>query len=446
MSTPAFQITRPLVLNHIVSPYGIASISTIIFLLAWAFPPNLYSALMSEPDLIFLDAQTLLYFVLCIAGFGAGLLLIDFLFPTPALLDSNFRSSELGSFCLSLPLLVTSGMTALLIVQMLRNYPDTLFLLFSQQGDVIKAQQAADVPLGPLGWASVVHTVVLWWTYWKGVTSRPVGPASARSGWLVWLVLTIGILVQLALSTVKVSRSDLMPACGGLAVLYLMKKIRYREIRTGALLRFLFLFPFAVILLFSLFGVLRGTDAPTAGLESFTGYTLSSYNRLTALLRGTMRYPYGGHGLYLSTFLGYNHALNSLVPIRRIMGWPEDFMNFWNSDFQAPELAGLRYDLTWSGAFGYLFSDFGWGTPLVLVVYGLLYGVLWGRVKAGSTLGVVLYPWFAFCALSWFSGNIVFDFRFPQFVVVAVLLMVYEGLAGMTLSIRPLRPAHRTLP
>ncbi len=430
----SLRIERPLILNHVVSPYGISLLSTFIFLVAWFFPSGLYAELMGEPNLLFLDPETLVFFLLCILGFWVGLLVVDFAFPGDSLLTSTPSRATSGYFWLLLPLMITTVMTAAVAVQIYRAYPDLVVLLLSQQGTTLKNEQAANAVLGPLGWASVVHTVVLWWTYWKIIDIKSRKLVSLhRFGFLPWLVFAIGIIVQLVLSTLKVSRSDLMPLFGGLAVLSLMSKIRSGKLKVAAIMRYLFFGPVMILLLFSLFGLLRGTSDLSVGLQSFVGYTLASYNRLTAIIHGTMHYPFGGRGLYLSVALGYNHSLNTLIPLQEMLGWPKDYMEFWNSDFQAPEASGLRYDLTWSGAFGYLFSDFGWITPLVLSGYGILYGIFWKQAKAGTTLGIVIYPWLAFCALCWFSGNIVFDFRFPLFVAAALLLMSYEKVLTLTL-------------
>ncbi len=431
----SMRIERPLILNHIVSPYGISILSTFIFCLAWLFPSRIYMELMHEPDFLFLDVDTLLFFLLCILSFWVGLFIVDFMFSGDSLLSSTPYSNCLGYFWLLLPLIITTAMTALVAIRIYNSYPNILLLLATQQGDVIKSQQASDVVLGPLGWASVVHTVVLWWTYWKIVDWKSrLTTSSKQFNFLPWLIFVVGVLTQIVLSTLKVSRSDLMPVFGGIAVLFLMSKVRRRKLGLAALIRCLLLGPVLILVFFSVFGLLRGTSDSYAGLQSFVGYTLASYNRLTALLHGTMHYPYSGHGIYLSVVLGYNHSLNALIPINETMGWPKEYLNFWNSDFQAPELSGLRYDLTWSGAFGYLFSDFGWGTPLILSGYGIIYGIFWKQAKAGTTLGIVLYPWLAFCALCWFSGNLIFDFRFPLFMAAALLLMLYERLLTLKFS------------
>jgi len=422
------RIARPLVLNHIVSPYGIAIVSTLGFLLAWTFPPKLYSDVIGEPDLMFLDATTLLYFLLCVGGFWVGLILIDFLFPSPPLLETSPRDSRMKGFSLLFPLMLTTVMTAMLVVQMFKQSPNLLTLLLSQQGNAAKLEQNQQAISGPLGWAAVMLTSILWWTYWMLINSRTAHPKRFRDRrFFSWFVFAIGFLVQIALCVVKVSRSEMMPLFGGLAVLYLLNKVRRKELSTVGLLRYVLVFSVAAITIFSLFSLLRGANDANDGISSLMGYTVASYNRMTAVLNGTMRYPYGGSGIYLSNFLAYNNAFNALIPIKNTLGWPE-YLALWSADFQAPQLAGLNPVLIWSGAFGSLFSDFGWATPLILMAYGVIYGIFWRLIKANATVGLTLYPWLAFNSLFWFGSNAVFDHRAVFFLAAGLMLVAYEKL------------------
>jgi hypothetical protein len=216
-----------------------------------------------------------------------------------------------------------------------------------------------------------------------------------------------------------------MPLFGGLAVIYVMGKIHRREVKTTGLLRYLVVLLAFVISLFVLLAFMRGTTDISAGIRDFVGYTLASYNRLTALVHGTMHYPYGGRGIYLFPFLNSNHIVNAVFPINQTLGWP-DFYQLWHSEFVAPQVAGLDDYLIWSSAFGYLFADCGWLTPIVLAGYGIAYNLVWRQAKSGTALGLTLYPWFAFSALAWFSTNRVFNANFPFFVAAGLLLVAYE--------------------
>src|SRR5258708_32835749 len=73
---------RDLVIRNIVSPYGLAMISYAFFLFACLIPPSIYSYYMMEPDLMFLDPATILFYTLCVASFVAGVCLVTWLFPS----------------------------------------------------------------------------------------------------------------------------------------------------------------------------------------------------------------------------------------------------------------------------------------------------------------------------------------------------------------------------
>src|SRR5436305_8555481 len=59
-------------IGNIVSPYGLAMMSYLLFLFAWLFPPGLYTWYIGEPDLMFLDPKTFVYFSSCVAAFLMG--------------------------------------------------------------------------------------------------------------------------------------------------------------------------------------------------------------------------------------------------------------------------------------------------------------------------------------------------------------------------------------
>ena len=66
----------------IVSPMGLAMLAFLLFLLAWLFPPDIYSEYMQERDLMFLDPRAMLFFLLCIGGFWLGQWLLEVFSPS----------------------------------------------------------------------------------------------------------------------------------------------------------------------------------------------------------------------------------------------------------------------------------------------------------------------------------------------------------------------------
>lgn len=66
------QVGQKRVLNNIVSPYGLALFSYAVFLFACLIPPAIYTYYMREPDLMFIDPATILFYTLCVAAFLGG--------------------------------------------------------------------------------------------------------------------------------------------------------------------------------------------------------------------------------------------------------------------------------------------------------------------------------------------------------------------------------------
>src|SRR5665213_975661 len=111
---------------------------------------------------------------------------------------------------------------------------------------------------------------------------------------------------------------------------------------------------------------------------------------MAALLSGRLRYTYGGRGLYLSGFLAFNNSLNSLIPIRSMMNWPSSYQVYY-SEFPSVLRANLNGNSNWCGAFGFIYTDLGWLSPVFVFMYGLLCGLIWRMVRLGETFGIVLY-------------------------------------------------------
>ena len=224
---------------------------------------------------------------------------------------------------------------------------------------------------------------------------------------------------------VTVGRTELLPLVVGTCLIsWILRARKGRLGRTAVLWSGLFAVA-SVLGLFILFSVLRGVDDSHDATAELIAYTIASYNRLSALLSGVLRYPYGGSGIYISPFASYNSSLHRIIPLGEMLHW-HSYQEVWLSEFAAQSQAGLNINAIWAGAFGYLYSDLGWGTPLFIVLYGILAGGLWRSIRRGGLLGVVMYPWCAFCILFWHGTNLLLDVKFVVLLVVCGGLAVYE--------------------
>ena len=397
-----------------VSPIRLTQIACVVFFLGWALPPSLYSRYMEEPDLLFLDPTTLAFFALCVAFFLLGAWLIAWLFPprrahSP---DIGFKVSPI--VFLLIPVVIGIGACIASCVLMLKAYPEIFLALASAQGEAIKNSDLSQH--APLGLANIWLLGVLWWAVWE--SSRL--PLSSGQRLLAKCVIGIGFACCLVDATLKVSRVEvILPIVGG-AIVYACS--RDRSSRRHLLV--LGVVGAGAIVLFLAFDLLRGGewDGMVANL---IGYTVTSYNRLSAVLHGRLRYEFGGRGTYLFPFLAFNNQLNAIIPFRIVFHWPT-FDDWWRSEFTGVWNAGLNGGYIWSGAFGYIFADLGWLSPLWIFVYGLFYGCAWRAIRVGSTAGVVLYPWFGFCILFWSGTNYLLDNKLLVLVLDVAALGIYK--------------------
>lgn len=390
-------------------------ISYVFFLLACLIPPGVYSHYMREPDLMFLDPGTILFYSLCVVSFAAGAWLIGWIFPSPLVLRKlKTRISPIGF--LLIPLTLAIAVTAISMFILIKKVPDIIILLFSQQGDNLKEALAFDLG-GNYALAPLLLIGITWWAFSR-YSSLSI------SGWrrqLVRIFLFVAVLTEMISSVLILIRSLLMLCVCGLAILYIIRKAAKKQISLRLVLGGGTAIFLCVSLLFIAFSFIRGTVNWNDQISSLIGYSAASYNRLAAIINGNLRYPYGGHGVYLSKIVINTHKL----PFKQIMN-PPDATEVWGSEFGAVSQAGLDGSLIWSGAFGDIFKDLGWFSPLFVFGYGLLYGVVWNWIRRGNVFGVVMYPFFGFCVLFWLGTNYLMDTPMELMLLAAILLSVYE--------------------
>jgi hypothetical protein len=404
--------------GFLLSPYGLAALSTLVFLIAWLTPPGYYTDVVGEKDLVFLDPTALVFFLVCAAAFVTGVAAIDFLFPRPTLAMSKVQMRTSPLLFLSVPLILCSLITIEAIALLLRNNPTVLDLILAAQGFQVK--ENLDVHQ-PLGLASIWLLGVCWWASWR--REQLTFPALWQRR-LVSCFIVFGLTLVLAYAALKLGRGEFMPVLAGTIILYLIRQGVRSALSSRRLLRFSLVSAALLAVTFLLFSAARGSEDL---LPELVRYSTASYNRMAALLSGRLHYPHAGTGVYFSSFLSFNSSFNQLIPLREVFHWPT-FEDVWASEFTSTWQAGLDGYIIWSGTFGYLFSDFGWFAPLVVMMQGLLCGWLWRSIRRGGISGIILYPWVAFCILFWFGTNFFFDTKMVVLALAAFVLQGYERL------------------
>jgi hypothetical protein len=407
-------------LRYLISPYGLATVSYVVFVTAMLFPPRLYSSVMDEPNFMFLDPASVLFFTLCTAFFVAGVWLVGVAFPVVAFIDRPLHPKMSPVMFLLLPLLPLLALNLLSNFLLIQNNPTLVDLLFSQGGNEIKEQLEVQ---GTFGLTSIYLLGIIWWVGWRSDQLQLRGRQRRIVKTMQYLA-TASVVIS---TTLKLGRGELMPVVTGIAVIYILRQLVRWEAGSALAFRTIAVFTVVIAAAFLLFSFIRGTSDTDKMASDIVGYTVCSYNHMAALLAGRLHYPYAGRGIYLFSFLGFNNVLNTLIPFRELLSWPS-FYDAWQSEFSSTWRAGLNGYSIWVGAFGYIFADLGWWAPLFVFFQGVLCGSVWRAVKRGQIFGIVLYPWVAFCILFWMGTNYLLDNKFIVLLIDAVALTAYEWL------------------
>jgi hypothetical protein len=405
--------------RNLASPYILSAAGLLVFFFAWCFPPRLYQQIMGEPDLIFLNLPSLLLYLLCVIAFVAGLRLYEFVSPGQFLQPPRLQSKISPLlFCLT-PLLACLLFEIASAAKLLAAHPDILYYIATQQGDYAKTEADSE---GLWAFAPAFLTVTAWWVYWRsrqlnmGVWSRRVISAA----------VALSILIAISNAIVKASRIDLMPIVIGSLVIYFVRRAVTNSVTKALVAKSAIALVLLTTFFFLALAALRGTIEFDAMLYQVLGYSVASFNRLSALISGQLRYPFAGHGVYLFPFFAFNGTLNSVLHHRQLFGFPE-FVDVWQSEFAAVGQAGLDPTMIWGTAFGYVFAEIGWVSPVYFLFIGLLYGWAWRKIRAGESVGIAVYPLLAFCIIFWFGTNYVLESKTVGLLVCGMALHAYES-------------------
>jgi len=416
--------------NGITSPYGPVFFACALFLVAWLFPPATYTQYMQEPDRMFLDPLTAIYFFLCAGAFVFGLRVQRSL--NPAAWRQSLPSLRSASPVLYLGLpLVAAILFAGAYLRVTGQRLNVVALLLAHQGEDLKTAQAAGVALaagGIWGFSSPLLTAVLWWSLLR-LRQLRLGLSVRLPFVILWLA---GLFVGIVTSVSLVDRTSLMTMIAGCVLIFVFG--RESEGHLGITrIAFYCSAAFSIVLgFFVALSLLRG-NASNANflIGNLLTYSISPYNRLASLLHGEMFYLYGGRGIYLFRYLQEGgNTINKIFGFHAALNWPSALVVF-HSEFSSVMLAGLNSRAIWSGVFGYLYADLGWGAPIYVFFVGIFAGYVWSRFARGPAMAVTLYPWIVVWILFWHGSNVLFNLEFLELIYVGILLAGWDRFSSV---------------
>jgi hypothetical protein len=345
--------------------------------------------------------------------------MVDSLFPTFTVNKTMAGLRVPATLFLLVPLIVGLSFSIFSIFRLLKNNPFVVLLIEAQAGGELKDEL---LPRGTFGSSFPILLGIIWWSAWR-VRELRLGKYQKVLIRSLLLLATLSLVLRAML---QLDRSLLMPVLVGTALLVLTNRSFNQSISRRFVVTFGALSVCALLMAFFSFSYFRGSISWNDQIANLMGYTAASYNRFAAVVHGSLHYPFAGRGIYLSNFLSFDETLGRFLPIRNLVFDNPDYFRVWASEFTAVSRAGLQPNFIWCGAFGYIFAEVGWFAPLVLFAYGLIYGAVWRSVKLGNTVGIVLYPWFAFNILYWIGYNYLLDTKLAFLFLTALGLILYE--------------------
>ena len=355
---------KRLAIRNIVSPYGLAMLSYCIFLFAWLFPPGLYTGYVREPDLMFLDPSTFIFYTSCVMAFLLGV-------RTNRFLGNEARTKSVVGISVHTPFLylcvpvLLGTVCCCIYLKLLGGKINLLGLLAAQDGNAIKmAGQVGQLETGRWSSSLLMLTAILWWASFRAKQLRLKGAAKNTFR----ILFLLGVLVDTATCVATVDRTNLMPLIAGLAVVFLFSRASSENVKLYKITLFGLGSMAVVVAFFFAIAVLRGDAALRLLIMGFLGYTIVSYNRMAALLLGVMHDSYEGRGAFLFPFLRAGY-FDSLFHLSNRFNWPSSF-SVWLSAFGSVSSAGLNPAFNFYSTFGDLYSDLGW---LALVYLSLIH-------------------------------------------------------------------------
>lgn len=410
--------------NGLASPYGPVLVACLGFLVAWLFPPRPYTYYMNEPDRMFLDLLTFIYFFACVAAFLLGLRVNRMANPAAwrAVLPKAYSPSPI----LYLAIPYTAAMVfCALALRIIGSHVNFLMILAAHQGEELKnmGKEGARLSSGEWVQAPMLLIGVLWWMQLR-VQQLRLSRGTRVVFMLVWF---LGVLLAIATTVATVNRSDLMSLLAGCGLIWIFGKEARGVLRVGRGLLYGAAGFVSLVAVFMSISFLRGASAANLLISNLLGYSIACYNRLASLLHGSMTLFFGGRGIYLFIYLQDADRLNKIFHFQEALHWPPFYLR-WGAEFSSVALAGLNVSYNWVSVFGFLYADIGWGAIIYVFGAGILAGMAWSNFRRGSALAATVYPWIAVWILIWSGPNVLFDAAFVHLVLVGLLLAGWDKL------------------
>lgn len=408
----------------LVSPYGATIFPIFLLIVAFLFPPTVYSYYVKEPNYMFLNLKMLSFGLLCTFFYYIGLFI------------SNFKSGLRFNFSMLKKIRVSNftyiGMIALLtiILQIIYFILLAIYLfkasglglfnvLFTGRGEIFKyAFRELRIPFG-LGAIPIFIVGFEFWLLYKIYelkNSTLINTFMNKKYRLLKFFIILSVILCILENMIAVNRSVLIILVMGWFVIYLY----FNKDKVLPNLIKIFLFIIGIFVLTSIIRWGYSANITDMVIEKFLGYTIADFNRMSLMIDGKLSYVDAGIPGILYIFPVFK------IPLTQIIFF--DLLELSYLSLSAVANAGLNGSYNMATLFGAIYQVIGIMTPIYFFFLGYIGSRLFQAFKKEKNFGVVLYPLFYVSVALWMADVNFFIMNFLYHFYAVIALVVYTSL------------------
>jgi hypothetical protein len=409
---------------QLAAPPALSLMSFVLMLAVIIIPPGLYQSIMLEDDMMYLNPCVVgiftAYWLVFLAGyFAASKLRVAY----------HAKSFNLRRY-ISVGGLAVAGLIALEILcfaysfhVIYRRVPDIFYNFATGNMQRTKREIMQGGTSGSFSIIVPISTGTFWWILFRwDAICRSVSALFKNA--VLWPLTLLFAATAFTYYTLLGSRYEIVPLLFGLMIAFYVKKKLENAPFTLPERMLLLFFPAFLFFIFIGFALLRGASGFDGLLNNLMGYGPASYNRLAAILNGTLNYDDQYGILNETAFLFHFPFEQRVLPIDAVFNLPRD--NEISIYSQQVAYAHLVKGYMWSSLFGQIYTDMGLFSFLYMFIYGAAAGILWKLFTRKRVFGILVYPWLAFSVFMWFGYDCFTAQDLSALIVMSVVFVVFE--------------------
>lgn len=392
---------------------------TLVFLVAWFFPPSLYSEFYGEESRVFFDLKTLVFSACCIACTCAGV----WLGMTGRFFDAVPRVTA-GTDLMQTPV-TRIGLLLLMIAANLTSIAlyvrvgGLAALLASLRGQSTLNKELIDVVenSGGMLWiAALMGPSAFVPLAYQLFRSQP------NSVWTRRLVVLF--FVTYVVAALLASRRSLFAApMLGLLIVYLAWPSHRGLTRLRAISVCLFAATIILVLFLGLGAIRRGWQGPQDIVSEPLRYLITPYNTQALMINGELSLPGALKGYYWTEWIWKFPLVDNILHLEenreKFLG--ERALHGAQERYGVLKSQGVS-TATSLPAFACSYFDFGWLGPLPFFFTGWIAGFSWRGFLKGSSCQILLFPVIAYSFVEWRS-NLLFPSLTSDYVLMLIAVI-----------------------